>query len=146
MRFLSYLFIGLLALSPGRAWAQEASSVPPQAAPPKAEEAEEEVPEVDFSFRDPFQSFLPVHVAQRGEMEEPDWMRQEELIPEEEVLDLSQFTVTGLVWGLDEARAIIDDQILAVGDTIREAQILRIDREGILFDFHGREYLLERNL
>ena len=147
MRFLTLLIIVLLAVQ-GGAGAQEGPAAPAEeVAPRRADEAQEEAPAVVLDFRDPFQSFLPSDVTEREEMEVPEWMKEEELeVPQEEVLDVSQFKVTGLVWGIDEARAIINDQILAVGDTIAEAVILRIDRDGILFGFHGHEYLLERNL
>ncbi len=148
MGFSTLCILVLLALSGEPAWAQEVSSgAPGPAAPNETDADRQERPEADFNFRDPFQSFFPFDVVQREEMEEPAWMNEQgEPVPEEEVLHVEQFKVTGLVWGIEEARAIIDDQVLGVGDTIKGAEIVRIDREGILFDFHGRAYLLKRKL
>jgi len=147
------LMVGVLALQ-GAAPAQKdpltppaaAPATPPAAASPQAEKNQKEALEVDLNFRDPFQSFLPSDIKEREQMEEPEWQKgQEEQIPREEILDVSDFSVTGLVWGIEEARAIINGEILAVGDTIGGGKILRIDRDGILFGYYGREYLLKRN-
>ncbi len=146
MRFLALVIIGLLAVPPGTVRAQEAVSAPPEAAAPQgAPKGRQAPPASDLSFRDPFQSFLPSDVVEQEERAEASSTDENtESIPEEELLDLSQFSVAGLVWGIDEARAIINGEIVAVGDAIGEAQVLRIGRDGILFGFHGREYLLKR--
>ncbi len=146
MRFLSLLIVGLLAVPPGNVLAQEAPLVPPEAAR-QGEDKAQEAAAPELSFRDPFRSFLPYDVAQQNGVEGSALGEDAQAsIPKEEILDLSQFSVAGLVWGIEEARAIINGEIVAVGDTIGEAQVLRIDRDGILFGFHGREYLLKRNL
>ena len=100
----------------------------------------------DLPIRDPFQSFLPYDVSQRLAAPQPEPGPEEGGPAKEDVLDLTQFNVAGLVWGIEQARAIINNQIVGVGDTIGEAQVLRIDRDGILFGYHEREFLLKRNL
>ncbi|MGE5279645.1 MAG: hypothetical protein ACM3L6_02730 [Deltaproteobacteria bacterium] len=122
----------------------------PAAAPAPAAEEEApqavQVPNVDLSFRDPFRSFLPFDqdLFRQAEREVREKGMGEEEIPEEEVLNLGQFDVAGLVWGVEQARAIINGKIYGVGDVISDATIVRIDRKGILFEYKGREYQLPR--
>jgi len=52
--------------------------------------------------------------------------------------------VTGLVWGNDMPKAIINDQVMGIGDVINEAKIFNITREGILFEFKDKQYLMKR--
>jgi len=150
------LIILILLSVPGRVSAEGVPAVLEEEARKKADEilaavpledAELEAPIVDLTFRDPFLSFLPQDIEEQQEETEfeASWAQEDSgEIPEEEVLDTSVFEVSGLVWGIDEARAIINGSIVGVGDTIGDAKILRIDREGILFLYFDRQYLLDR--
>ncbi|MCX5700817.1 MAG: hypothetical protein NTZ63_04685 [Candidatus Omnitrophica bacterium] len=53
---------------------------------------------------------------------------------------LPQFTVQGLIWGGVLPQAIINNKVYKVGDTIEEARITDISREGIKVYFHRHEY------
>lgn len=66
--------------------------------------------------------------------------------PPRAALDTSAFNVTGLVWGTLAPKAIIDGDVYGIGDVIRgkEAKIVQIDKEGILFEFQGQKYLWKR--
>ncbi|OIO36971.1 MAG: hypothetical protein AUJ74_00265 [Candidatus Omnitrophica bacterium CG1_02_44_16] len=62
----------------------------------------------------------------------------------EDKFDYSSLRVTGLVWGNDMPKAIINDQVMGIGDVINEAKIFNITREGILFEFKDKQYLMKR--
>jgi hypothetical protein len=51
---------------------------------------------------------------------------------------LPSFTVQGIFWGGKFPQAIIDDQVVKVGDTIKEARIVDITREGITVSFDDK--------
>lgn len=59
--------------------------------------------------------------------------------------DSTGLTVTGLVWGGDEPKAIINGEIYGIGDTINDAQIIEITKEGIKVSYQGTEHLLKRD-
>lgn len=52
-------------------------------------------------------------------------------------------TVQGLVWGGAFPQAIINNKVFKVGDTIEEARIIDINKEGITIFFGGRQYSIE---
>jgi len=58
--------------------------------------------------------------------------------------DYSSLKVTGLVWGGQKPKAIIDGNVVGIGDAVKEAKILDITKEGILFDYKGKQYLMKR--
>lgn len=63
--------------------------------------------------------------------------------PAEEILPDFTVTVTGTVWGTDNPVAIIDGEICCVGDRVKEAEILQIDKHGVLFLYHGKTIRVE---
>lgn len=93
--------------------------------------------------RDPFRSFMPLE-------EIPAPVQEQAPVPVEssrdETFDYSSLSVTGLVWGTDKPKAIINGNIYSKGDIVNEAQILEINKEGILFKYKNKEYLMKRNL
>lgn len=50
--------------------------------------------------------------------------------------------VQGLIWGGNFPQAIINDSVVKVGDTIKEARIINIDRNGVVVEFQGQEFNL----
>ena len=58
--------------------------------------------------------------------------------------DYSSLKVTGLVWGAQMPKAIIDGNVVGIGDTVKEAKILDISKVGIMFDYKGKQYLMKR--
>src|SRR5512135_344345 len=136
-----FLMAGLGALLWGTSVFADAPSEapPPPPAPPETTAVSDNetapVPEID---RDPFVSGLPRKVIPVGVTQAtPEG-------PTHKAFVADQFKVTGMVWGIEKAKAIINDQIVGVGDVINEATIKRIDKEGILVEFDGQEYLLKR--
>ncbi|MFA5090982.1 MAG: hypothetical protein WC510_08215 [Candidatus Omnitrophota bacterium] len=55
---------------------------------------------------------------------------------------LPSFVIQGIVWGDNFPQAIINNKVLKVGDTIEEARIVTIDRNGIIVMFNKRQYNL----
>ncbi len=51
---------------------------------------------------------------------------------------LPQFTVQGIFWGGRYPQAIIDDVVVKVGDTVKEAVIVDISRDGITVSFDNK--------
>ena len=52
--------------------------------------------------------------------------------------------MTGIVWGAENPKAIIDGNVMGIGDTVKEAKIVDISKEGILFDYKSKQYLMKR--
>lgn len=51
-------------------------------------------------------------------------------------------TVQGLIWGGDIPQAIINDNVVKLGDTIQGAKILSITKDGVTVLFEGMQYNL----
>ena len=49
-----------------------------------------------------------------------------------------QLNVQGMVWGVEHPSCIIDGKVLLVGDTVQEARIMEIKKEGVVFMFGGK--------
>ena len=60
---------------------------------------------------------------------------------------LPAMAVTGIVWGTKQPRAIIDGQVYGEGDVVgtTEAEILKINADGILFMYKNKEFLMKRS-
>ena len=117
---------------------QEGASVPEpavaQAVAQQAAPAQEEQ-----KLKDPFESYLP-------NQEKP-----EEVSPSagkagvaEETFDTSSLQVTGLVWGTENPKAIINGNVVGKGDVVNGGEIIDISKEGILFKYKEKEYLMKR--
>lgn len=109
---------------------------------------EEEVSEEKglFDFRDPFLSGLPKKVETKiVSISAPAGTTTYEPVEmEADEFDYSSLTVTGLLWGGDKPRAIINGDIVGIGSMINGATILQIDATGILFEYNDKQYLLQR--
>lgn len=95
-------------------------------------------------FRDPFKSWLP----SKGEdvvIDEPEDSDSGHAVDDvEEEFDYSGLEVSGIVWGEAAPKAIINDQVYGIGDVVNEATIINIDKNGILWKFKNKEYLMNR--
>ncbi len=49
----------------------------------------------------------------------------------------------GILWGTARPQAIINRKIVSVGDTIENAEILSVSREGVMVSFNGQQYPLK---
>ena len=81
--------------------------------PPEEEETLEDVP-------DPFVSSFPPKPEAAGAEKSSTQSTTE---PKDE-FDYSSLKVTGLVWGAQMPKAIIDGNVVGIGDTVKEAKIL----------------------
>ena len=84
-------------------------------------------------FRDPFKSYIPSEKEKVGLT-----VGNIEVIEKEVVLP--QFEVQGVVWGTSLPMAIIDGQILSIGDKIREAKIVEITRDYIALIYEDKRF------
>jgi len=99
--------------------------------------------------RNPFQPYLPgeespvVEIYSTGG-EGAGGLSQAPEGTSENKFDYSSLRVTGSVWGNNMPKAIINDQVKGIGDVVNEAEILNITKEGILFKFKDKQYLMKR--
>ena len=56
---------------------------------------------------------------------------------------ISSLKLQGLLWGNARPQAIINRRILSVGDTIEQAEILAVSKEGVTVLYNGREVQLK---
>ena len=79
--------------------------------------------------RDPFKTCLI--------KEEPKKVPEKETDLPKPVLDLNILKVQGIIWGVKNPQAIINDKVLTIGDLIEGAEILSIEKKGITLNFKG---------
>jgi hypothetical protein len=79
--------------------------------------------------RDPFQRYLV--------KEEPKELSQENVDLTKPELDIGKLNVQGIIWGGNLPQAIINNQVLTIGDLIEGAEILSIEKRGITLSFNG---------
>ena len=103
------------------------------------------------NLKDPFDPYLPADQSGAVSSVSPPSPAGfsslgEPALPEEkeEKFDYSALKVSGFVWGTDKPKAIIDDKVVGKGDVVKDAEILNISKEGILFKYKGKEYLMKR--
>lgn len=79
--------------------------------------------------RDPFRTYFVKEEIKESSQENLDLPKPE--------FDLSKLKVQGIVWGGRSPQAIINGQVLSVGDLIEGAQIVSIEKKGITLSFVG---------
>jgi hypothetical protein len=122
--------------------AKEAIAPPPGAGAEEAPKRVENPEEDEFSkFTDFFRPVMPVKevVAPVETSEEENQQNANIALP--------VMTVTGIVWGTKQPRAIINGEIFGEGDIVTntEAQVKRINEAGILFLYKKKEFLMKRS-
>ena len=83
--------------------------------------------------KDPFDSALP-------KPERPVQIKQLSAAAGTPVAPLPTFDVQGILWGGPLPQAVIEGQVLKVGDVIKDAEITEISKEGIKLRYNKREY------
>jgi len=76
--------------------------------------------------RDPFQGLIEETPSSSGAVESP----------------MPALTIQGVVWGTSLPQAIINGEVMKIGDTIDKARIIDINRDGVVIFFGGREHTL----
>lgn len=66
-----------------------------------------------------------------------------ELEPTEDVFLPEGFLVQGMVWGVEPTKAIINDEVVSKGDTILDAQVLDIKKDGVHLLYSGKEFIVK---
>lgn len=99
---------------------------------PKKEEPKPPAPAAADIPQRPAISIQPVEQPGRGERKSP---------PPVEI-PLPALNVTGLIWNTDRPQAIVNSQIVDVGDTILDARIIAITKTGIDVLFNGKKFFI----
>ena len=96
-----------------------------------------EVEYVGSNYRDPFE--LPP--ALRAPIVPPEGELPAGVEPEAEVR-LPALRVDGMIWGSERPQAIIDGEVYDIGDVVKDAEIIGVDREGVAFFYKDRKFIL----
>ena len=95
-------------------------------------------PNIEYKAQDLKDPFQPPREEKKPE-EEPKAEITPEVMPE---IPLPSLEIQGLVWGGNLAQGIINKKIVRIGDMIEGAQIIDINKEGVIISFNKREYNL----
>ena len=98
------------------------------------------LPQVKYeadALRDPFPPPPEKKVTQKGDVQEkqPETMKPVEIKP-------PSLTIQGIIWGGALSQAVINGKVLKVGDTIEEAKITNISKDGIEIVFKNQTFHL----
>ena len=103
----------------------------------RRDEGPMEVEYVGASYRDPFE--LPL--ALRPPIVSPEGELPAGVEPEAEVKPPA-LRVEGMIWGSARPQVIIDGEVYDIGDVVKEAEIIGIDREGVTLFYKDRKFIL----
>lgn len=85
---------------------------------------------------DPFKSYFGKRLEVNTGVKKPAVYR-------EEIIHPPSFKVQGIIWGGDLAQAIVDNQVLKVGDNINGAKIVNIEKGSLTISFSGEIFKIE---
>ena len=88
--------------------------------------------------RNPFKDWFPVIKIEPEKGNETSI----EYIEPEKTFDASIYNIEGLIWGPYKPKAIINNQIYNIGDKLGEAEISKINKEGVALVFEDKEYVI----
>jgi len=151
-KFLLFLLVILLFSNmPNHVVTAQESDAKEEVSDKKEDAAEEEFNVRDF--RNPFLTWLPLAIFQKAEGPEADIAVITEdaegfietIMPEEEIIP-PDLIIQGLIWNTDFPQAIVNNTIVTVGDIIDEAEILDINREGIMIKYKEKEFPIKVQL
>ncbi len=86
------------------------------------------------NLRDPFQEYKEKKVVVESKPQEE---QKEEAPTTPPSLDIQ-----GVIWGGEIPQAIINGKIVKVGNTIDEAEIIKIDKQGVTVLYKGSQFIL----
>jgi len=99
-------------------------------------ENETSLPEEELMFKNPFISLLPKPQPKvKGETSQPS-------ISHTPLISAPALKVSGLVWNTDKPQAIVNSQIVNVGDTVSESEIVSIEKTGIKILYKGEAFTI----
>ncbi|MBI3602493.1 MAG: hypothetical protein HY209_06340 [Candidatus Omnitrophica bacterium] len=64
------------------------------------------------------------------------------LSSEDQEKTFSNLKVNGIVWGGERPQAIINDQVVSLGETVQEAKVVAISEQGVGLQYKGRKITL----
>jgi hypothetical protein len=102
---------------------------------------------IGYSERDPLKPSLPEKQQEEKPVEKPieeTGQPKEQPIEQPKEIIPPTFTITGIVWGNVEPRAIIDNEVHKIGDIIKGATILGITENGIQIIYEGKEFWIQK--
>ncbi len=95
-----------------------------------------EYPQDNYNIRSPFKTQIPEPKPQQPVTE---------IKPQEEesgVVALPRFNVQGMVWQGANPLAIINNRVLKVGDTLNDAKVVNVSKDGVDFLYQGRVFTI----
>lgn len=121
-KYILFVFFLIIAVNRQFSASAEEAEIDPIAARPVMEYE-------SAKLRDPFKAYLIKGEPSQAPRENADLANPE--------FDLSKLKVQGIIWGGRAPQAIINDQVLSIGDFIEGAKILSIEKKGITLSFNG---------
>ena len=113
---------------------------------PAPEESAKTTEEFEFPTRNPFDlpPLLRDQILRREEA-----ARQRELAEQAQgptappvMISLPELTLQGIFWGVSNPRAIINRQIVGVGDAVEDCRVVNISKEGVQLSYNNQPFLL----
>jgi hypothetical protein len=87
-----------------------------------------------FTEEDPFKNLFELH-----------FYRMRKVKPKEKlVVPLPELTIEGIIWNTYMPQAIVNGQVVKIGDVIKGVTIVNIEKEGITIDHSGEIALIRR--
>ena len=70
-------------------------------------------------------------------------VRQERIPQPRQPTTTLNLNITGLVWNSERPQAIINDQVVSVGDTINDMKIVKIGKTGVEVSYQGETLIIK---
>ena len=97
----------------------------------------------NLKFKDPFVSQLPIRATVKPQVELSSAPVVEKQRPPE--ITPPSLQITGLVWDTNRPQAIVNSQVVGIGDTIENVTITEITRKGIGVNYMGKYFMINPN-
>jgi len=98
-------------------------------------------------FKNPFHSFLPkkpvVDTKTQKQSTKPTTKKPVQQKVEPPIINLPQFTISGVIWNTERPQAIINNRVVGIGDTVAEARIVAIRKTGIDINYRNTLFTLK---
>jgi hypothetical protein len=96
-------------------------------------------PKTDFiseysSGQDPFKNLLQLYLYQTRKAKPV----------EKAILPLPKLMIEGIIWNTHMPQAIVNGQVVRIGDTVSGVKIMKIEKQGITIDYSGESVLIKR--
>jgi hypothetical protein len=92
------------------------------------------------NYRDPLK--IPLELMKPIKIEKVEEVGEKEEVKFEEEIILPEFKLQGILWGGKRPQAIINDRVFDKGMVIDEAEIINIDKEGVIFLYKNKKFIV----